>query len=275
MASGDHRGKRPYDGSSHRGPCPTPTRQARMDDPLSRASSVFGWVFNLHRCSLGLDCCWDTDFLLLFGLGLPQRWWSSQLLMTNFGMSGKTRLFGLGNWSIRFFSFRTRSNKRLNLKIRRSRSIWSLEKRMKDIKEPTMCWRPNLTFWENQSVLFAKLKHLVFIMIRWSIFLNGGQLYIFHKLYHTRKFLGYAHVSWAIWLNFTQETKMFFKLQEVELKLKIWNLHDEALIEAMKMDRWNTWFCVTSRNSHFGMWTIFPTRNLKFPKEFIYFNTKW
>jgi hypothetical protein len=24
---------------------------------------------------------------------------------------------------------------------------------------------------------------------------------------------------------------------------------------------------VTSRNSHFGMWTIFPTRNLKFPKR--------
>jgi hypothetical protein len=53
---------------------------------------------------------------------------------------------------------------------------------------------------------------------------------------------GYAHVSQAIWLNFTQETKKCFKLQEDELKLKILNLHDEALIETIKMDIWSTWF---------------------------------
>jgi hypothetical protein len=34
-------------------------------------------------------------------------------------------------------------------------------------------------------------------------------------------FSGYARVSWTIWLNFTQETKKFLKLQEDELKLKI------------------------------------------------------
>jgi hypothetical protein len=47
-----------------------------------------------------------------------------------------------------------------------------------------ICWRPNLSFWENRSVLFAKPEHPVFTVIRWSIFLNGGELYIFHKLDH-------------------------------------------------------------------------------------------
>jgi hypothetical protein len=37
---------------------------------------------------------------------------------------------------------------------------------------------------KNQSILFAKPEYLVFTVIRWSIFLNGGQLYIFHKLDH-------------------------------------------------------------------------------------------
>jgi hypothetical protein len=52
----------------------------------------------------------------------------------------------------------------------------------------------------------------------------------------------YAHVSWTIWLNFTQETKKCFKVREYELKLKILSLHDEALIEMIKMDIWNKWF---------------------------------
>jgi hypothetical protein len=32
--------------------------------------------------------------------------------------------------------------------------------------------------------MFVKPEHPTFIVIRWSIFLNGDQLYIFHKLYH-------------------------------------------------------------------------------------------
>jgi hypothetical protein len=61
---------------------------------------------------------------------------------------------------------------------------------------------------------------MVVTVIKWLIFLNGDQLYIFYKLDHANMFSGYAHVSRAIWLNFTQETK-FFKLQEYEGKLKI------------------------------------------------------
>jgi hypothetical protein len=53
-------------------------------------------------------------------------------------------------------------------------------------------------------------------------------------------FSDYAHVSRTIWLNFTQETKNCFKIQEYGLKLKILSLHDEALIETIKMDIWNT-----------------------------------
>jgi hypothetical protein len=49
-------------------------------------------------------------------------------------------------------------------------------------------------------------------------------------------FSGYAHVSRAIWLNFTQETKKYFKQQEYEVKLKILSLHDEAVITTIKID---------------------------------------
>jgi hypothetical protein len=72
-----------------------------------------------------------------------------------------------------------------------------------------------MTFWENWSVRFAKLEHPVFAVIRWSIFMNGCHLYIFHM------FSGYACVSRIIWLNFTEEIKKYFKLQEDELQLKI------------------------------------------------------
>jgi hypothetical protein len=50
-------------------------------------------------------------------------------------------------------------------------------------------------------------------------------------------FSGYAHVSQAIWLNCTQDTKKYFKLQEYELKLNIFSLHNEALVETIKMDK--------------------------------------
>jgi hypothetical protein len=39
-------------------------------------------------------------------------------------------------------------------------------------------------------------------------------------------------------LNFTQKTKKCFKLKEDELKLKILSLHDEALVETIKIDIW-------------------------------------
>jgi hypothetical protein len=59
-------------------------------------------------------------------------------------------------------------------------------------------------------------------------------------------FPGYAHVSWAIWLDFTKETKKHFKLQEDKLILKIWSLHDESHIETIKIDVWK-WFGARSR----------------------------
>jgi hypothetical protein len=43
------------------------------------------------------------------------------------------------------------------------------------------------------------------------------------------------------WISLKKKNKSF-KLQEDEIKLKIWNIHDEALIEAIKMDIWNIWF---------------------------------
>jgi hypothetical protein len=49
-------------------------------------------------------------------------------------------------------------------------------------------------------------------------------------------FSGYTRVSRTIWLNFTQETKKYFKQQEYEVKLKILSLHDEAVITTIKID---------------------------------------
>jgi hypothetical protein len=51
---------------------------------------------------------------------------------------------------------------------------------------------------EKSKCLIFKPKYSVFTVIRWSIFLNGYQLYIFHKVYHTNMFLGYARVSQII-----------------------------------------------------------------------------
>jgi hypothetical protein len=51
----------------------------------------------------------------------------------------------------------------------------------------------------------------------------------------------------VIWLDFTQETKKCFKRQEYELKLKIWSLHDESLVETIKMYIWHTWFGARTR----------------------------
>jgi hypothetical protein len=61
---------------------------------------------------------------------------------------------------------------------------------------------------------------------------------MFHKFDNAGMFSGYAHISWTIWLNFTQEINKCFKRQEDEFKVKIWILHDEALIEKIKIDIW-------------------------------------
>jgi hypothetical protein len=64
---------------------------------------------------------------------------------------------------------------------------------------------------------------------------------------HTCIFSSYARVFRIIWLNFTQETKKCLKQQQYELKMNILSLHDEALIETIKMDIWNTWFRACTR----------------------------
>jgi hypothetical protein len=71
-------------------------------------------------------------------------------------------------------------------------------------------------------------------------------LYIW-QIGHTCMFSGYAHASRIIWLNFTQETKKCFKWQEYELKVKILSMHDEALVETIIMDTWNTLFGARTR----------------------------
>ena len=43
-------------------------------------------------------------------------------------------------------------------------------------------------------------------------------------------------------MNFTQETKKFLKGLEEGVKLLISSVHDEALVETIKMDIWKTQF---------------------------------
>jgi hypothetical protein len=88
-----------------------------------------------------------------------------------------------------FDSFRTRSGNELNMKIWRSKYVWSMKKGRKNIKESIIVLTTKFDIVENWSVRFVKPEHPIFTMIRWSIFLNEGQLYIFHKLDHVDMFL--------------------------------------------------------------------------------------
>jgi hypothetical protein len=79
-----------------------------------------------------------------------------------------------------------------------------------------MCWQLNLAFWKNRSVRFARLKHPVFTVIRWSIFLYGVELYIFHKLDHTNMFL-------RLCMYFSNNLDEFHsRNKEVVQKTRIW-----------------------------------------------------
>jgi hypothetical protein len=74
-----------------------------------------------------------------------------------------------------------------------------MKKGRRNIKESTHVLTTKFDILEkNWSVWFPKSEHLVFGVLRWLIFLNGGHLYIFHKLDHTCMFSGYAHVSQTI-----------------------------------------------------------------------------
>jgi hypothetical protein len=119
------------------------------------------------------------------------------------------------------------------MKIWRSKYVWSMKKERETSRSQSMCWRSNSTFCLTKTSSFYK-DGQYFEM-------NANFIYFTSWTMQTC-FSGYAHISQEIWLNFTQEIKKCSKLQEYELKLKIWSLHGEALIETIKVDIWNTWF---------------------------------
>jgi hypothetical protein len=57
-----------------------------------------------------------------------------------------------------------------------------MEKGRKDIKEPTHVLTTKFDILKKSERPVTQLEHLIFTMIRHSIFLNGFHLYIFHKL---------------------------------------------------------------------------------------------
>jgi hypothetical protein len=70
--------------------------------------------------------------------------------------------------------------------------------------------------------------------------LYQGQRCVSHKLDLYACFTWYAHVSYKILMDFTQETKTCMEWPEDRAKLKIWSANDEALFETIIMDIWNT-----------------------------------
>jgi hypothetical protein len=87
-------------------------------------------------------------------------------------------------WKIRvsdFPSFRIGSKNELNMKIWRSKYVWSMKKERRNIKEPTHVLTTNFD-------ILWKPEHPFFTVVRWSIFPNGVKIYIFHKLDHASMF---------------------------------------------------------------------------------------
>jgi hypothetical protein len=181
--------------------------------------------------------------------------------MTKFGKSEKlNNPVWHSEWSS-FGSFRTEQRKKENMKTLMLMSVRGMYWEGETPRSQPICWWPNLTFCKNRSVRFAKLEHPVFIVMRWSIFLNGGQLYIFHKLDRTYMLVRLCTCFSDNLVEFHSKNKDVLQTTKYELKLKIWSLHDESLVHMIKMDIWNAWFGVQSRKLwHFEDAPSYKTR---------------
>jgi hypothetical protein len=84
-------------------------------------------------------------------------------------------------------------------------------------------------------------------MIRWLIFLNRGQFYIFHKFDYACIFFRLCTCFSNNLVEFHSRKKKCFKLQGDEFKLNFWRLHDEAFVEMIRMDIWNALFGAQTR----------------------------
>jgi hypothetical protein len=108
-----------------------------------------------------------------------------------------------------------------------------------------MCWRPILTFWKNRSVRFVKSEHSVFTMIRWLIFLNEGQLYIFHKLYHAGMFFRLCTCFSGNLVEFHSRTKEVIQTSRIwtqteDLKPPWWIPHRDDQYWYMECMIWSS-----------------------------------
>jgi hypothetical protein len=128
-----------------------------------------------------------------------------------------------------------------------------------------MCWRLILMLWGNWSVRFVKPEHSVFTVLRWLIFLNGGKLYIFHKL---------DYVGMFFWLctcfldnldefqsrnkEVLQTTRRWSQTEDLKpsgwiphrddqngyMEHMIWSLDEEvmAFSKCSRVQNWRVWF---------------------------------
>jgi hypothetical protein len=162
-------------------------------------------------------------------------------------------------WKIRVFdfpSFRIGSKNELNMKIWRSKYVWSMKKERRNIKEPTHVLTTNFD-------ILWKPEHPFFTVVRWSIFPNGVKLYIFHKLDHASMFFRLCMCFSENLVEFHSRNKEVLQTtirwtQTKDLKLSWWSPHRDDQNGYMKHMIWSLdeevmsfWKCSRLQNRRF------------------------
>jgi hypothetical protein len=87
--------------------------------------------------------------------------------------------------------------------------------------------------------VFAKPEHSIFTVLTRSIFPNGGQLYIFHKLNHADIFSRLCTCFLNNLIEFHSRNNEVLQTTRRLSQTEDLKLRDDALIETIQMDIWN------------------------------------
>jgi hypothetical protein len=151
------------------------------------------------------------------------------------------------------------------MKIWRSNYVWSKKKGRRNINEPIHVSTTKFDILEKLKCLDPKPEHLVFTVIRWSIFLNGGQLYIFHKCNHAGIFLRLCTCFSNNFLKFHSRNKEALQTTRIwtqteDFKSPIWSPHRDDQNGYMERMIWRTdeevmtfWRCSTLKTGGSGL----------------------
>jgi hypothetical protein len=114
---------------------------------------------------------------------------------------------------------------------------------------------PNVACWLAQTCLVEPIDRITIWIYHHKISLNTTSLWDHMHNQYAHILLGLVLIKW---------TKI-----PVAIKISTHIIHNSSVACLLSVVRHDglAWCSVTSRNSHFGMWTIFLTRNLKCPKR--------